>query len=884
MSFLSTPYSVRLQDLKLWQGNYDTLMKYRSSEVTGASDYDTVEGLSTFDSTHSSPLCTPVRKHVDWDKKAITPVKPFDQLLEEKLAEDEPIQVQVKPKKPFLKKGTGLIRYRSTPRPSSNKATKKTRPASTSSESRIQKSRQTPERHKNCFNKSVPAGDGTELTLTPLKVPDLCIKPKATWIKYPGDGKIKNDVEDTYVPEFQKTPRQIFNSHIFGKINELTLKRFVQGSPQTEAKVPHSNNNFIDFKHQKSDIAQKNNCSLGNTTDKELHIFEALEERAENSSFSSTNSSIIRLLSSTPNKVRKSPTKSPIIEEKIEELKHDIDSRLLVQKLQEVNSKTDVLNNFLQNLKKFSSEKQVEESTKFSLETSFSEEEKWSKNTDTRSQSPSSFYTDFENTFIGNTKVDIAVNTSFEEKEENKTITCDTCEELRNKLSKLSKEVPDIQAEKARLCDFAKDLEKKRDQLSKEIVKLKKKYEEDTKDLQTELEEEKKKFSREKAVFDMYIKESQNRPNKKEREEITNLKKELADVKELLKLKDTKNGATQARLRNTIKQLEKERQELKGTVDNLQKENAKFKAAKQIRRPSESKMLQEINKNLSKLAEETFKKQLNKSDSDVKKERRNETEEIDENVEGELLHKMPKKMPSSLKKKSSYDYTLNEDNTTRETTFANLSIEKQYENTFKQVPDPGPQKCSSADLRKGTKIETIFPDGSKEIKYSNGNSKTISPNGKLIIVQYYNGDVKETNLTDNTIKYYYAENSTWHTQFGDGSELFEYPNGQQERKYKDGKEEVTCPDGPSLTKMPDGSEEVIYPDGSKIIKNIDGEKILMLPNGQKEIHTKDHKRREYPDGTVKIVYLDGTQETRYASGRLRIKDANGLLIVDSHQS
>lgn len=72
------------------------------------------------------------------------------------------------------------------------------------------------------------------------------------------------------------------------------------------------------------------------------------------------------------------------------------------------------------------------------------------------------------------------------------------------------------------------------------------------------------------------------------------------------------------------------------------------------------------------------------------------------------------------------------------------------------------------------KVEIMFPDGSKEVKYSNGNTKIISPDGNFITVRYYNGDIKEINLQKNVLKYFYSENSTWHTQFGDGSELLEY--------------------------------------------------------------------------------------------------------------
>lgn len=54
----------------------------------------------------------------------------------------------------------------------------------------------------------------------------------------------------------------------------------------------------------------------------------------------------------------------------------------------------------------------------------------------------------------------------------------------------------------------------------------------------------------------------------------------------------------------------------------------------------------------------------------------------------------------------------------------------------------------------------------------------------------------------------------------------------------------------------------------------------MFSNGQKEIHTARFKRREFPDGTTKTVYCNGCQETKYASGRIRVKDETGTVILD----
>lgn len=151
-----------------------------------------------------------------------------------------------------------------------------------------------------------------------------------------------------------------------------------------------------------------------------------------------------------------------------------------------------------------------------------------------------------------------------------------------------------------------------------------------------------------------------------------------------------------------------------------------------------------------------------------------------------------------------------------------------------------------------------------------------------------------------------------------------------EKRASDGTVEVSFPDGAIRVAQADGTEKWSLPDGTVAQTFINGDKILTLPNGQREIHTKEHKvrmsliplyyfkmyhlitsyksyitffikaykyistniayniqmfqRREYPDGTVKIVYADGTQETRYSSGRKRLKDKDGNLLMDSYDN
>lgn len=106
-----------------------------------------------------------------------------------------------------------------------------------------------------------------------------------------------------------------------------------------------------------------------------------------------------------------------------------------------------------------------------------------------------------------------------------------------------------------------------------------------------------------------YVKDLQNKPSKKEREEISALKTEVAALQETLKMKETKNGMTQARLRNQIKNLEKENAALKAEIEKLNRQNAKLVVNQRLsRKPSDTKMLHEINKNLTKLAQEQLSK------------------------------------------------------------------------------------------------------------------------------------------------------------------------------------------------------------------------------------------------------------------------------------
>ncbi|KAI4504669.1 hypothetical protein M0802_000219 [Mischocyttarus mexicanus] len=173
------------------------------------------------------------------------------------------------------------------------------------------------------------------------------------------------------------------------------------------------------------------------------------------------------------------------------------------------------------------------------------------------------------------------------------------------------------------------------------------------------------------------------------------------------------------------------------------------------------------------------------------------------------------------------------------------------------------------------------PNGCTEFWYPNGNVKKVFPDKGITKMLYYNGDVRETQ-NDGRVKYFYASTRTWHTTMPDGLEILEFPNGQVEKRSQNGMVQISFPDRSTQIIQVDGYEKWELPDGTIAETFANGEKIVILPNGQREIHTKDHKRREYPDGTVKLIYPDGIQETRYSNGRIRLKDQAGNLLMDCH--
>merc|ERR1712232_206899 len=110
-------------------------------------------------------------------------------------------------------------------------------------------------------------------------------------------------------------------------------------------------------------------------------------------------------------------------------------------------------------------------------------------------------------------------------------------------------------------------------------------------------------------------------------------------------------------------------------------------------------------------------------------------------------------------------------------------------------------------------VEKTFKDGRREVEFANGLRKLIYPDGRTTVM-FQNGDQKEIQ-PDGVVVYRYIATGAVQTTLQDGTELYQFPDGQVERHNKDGSKEIRFPNGTAKQIFQDGSEEVRFSDGSR---------------------------------------------------------------------
>ncbi|XP_047999572.1 uncharacterized protein LOC125236698 [Leguminivora glycinivorella] len=176
-----------------------------------------------------------------------------------------------------------------------------------------------------------------------------------------------------------------------------------------------------------------------------------------------------------------------------------------------------------------------------------------------------------------------------------------TSELLKDRLHELEDEIETFRKENTNLTKMREEIDMEKQKFYEEKSTFEQKFNEEKILSEYYLAEEKEKLTKQKQIYERQVREMRGRLNKKDKDEVVNLKKEISDLKEEMRLKDAKYTTVAARLRNQLKIMEKEKKDLQEEVEKLKKENRRIQHSNDItRRMTNMKYLEEINKKLSK--------------------------------------------------------------------------------------------------------------------------------------------------------------------------------------------------------------------------------------------------------------------------------------------
>ncbi|XP_042638923.1 centromere protein J [Orycteropus afer afer] len=435
---------------------------------------------------------------------------------------------------------------------------------------------------------------------------------------------------------------------------------------------------------------------------------------------------------------------------------------------------------------------------------------------------------------------------------------------LREKVTELETEIEKFKDENTSLAKLRIERESALEKLRREIADFEQQKAKELARIEEFKKEEMRKLQKERKVFEMYTTTARSFPDKKEREEIQALKQQIADLQEDLKRKEAKWSSTHSRLRSQIEMLVKENTDLREEIKMMEKFRLdSWKRAEAVENSVRAdQCVTTMRKDESVKPSICFQKSPVSSGNQVEKHKKNYLP-----TQGNPLRR-----PKSVLHRDLGNSDKGQATSPREpfesTRFPDPEYKEEKEGIQGEINHPD------------GKVEKVFKNGCHVILFPNGTRKEMSADGKTLTVTFFNGDVKQV-MPDERVIYYYAAAQTTHTTYPEGLQVLHFSSGQIEKHFPDGRKEITFPDQTIKNLYADGQEESIFPDGTVVRIQRDGNKIIEFNNGQRELHTAQFKRREYPDGTVKTVYANGHQETKYTSGRVRVKDKDGNVLMDT---
>jgi hypothetical protein len=321
-----------------------------------------------------------------------------------------------------------------------------------------------------------------------------------------------------------------------------------------------------------------------------------------------------------------------------------------------------------------------------------------------------------------------------------------------------------------------------------------------------------KKFTREKSLWEKQKKASEILPNKRERQEIEHLTQEIQDCQEQARQREARLHLTVDRLKKKMQELDKTNKELIGEIGVLERERAS-----RLQVHIKSNIMEDAGPALtkSKSVDQLCKKSIKTRDllgsSASHPNLPNPTSKTSQSPSFTLKSNIPKLTAIPMSSPTSTRKVLG--GMVKFSDPPALPISEK-----KSKIDPS--KCDLDQLQKELHLEhpikeNVLEDGSRSRLFADGTILQWLNDGKMKLVRidgisvvyFSNGDSK-TVFPDERVVYWYNKSKTRHTTYSDGLQVCEYDDGQLEEIHTDGRHIVQFADGIVKTILPVG--KVVY--------------------------------------------------------------------------
>lgn len=174
---------------------------------------------------------------------------------------------------------------------------------------------------------------------------------------------------------------------------------------------------------------------------------------------------------------------------------------------------------------------------------------------------------------------------------------------VRERLEELEKEIAAFKEQNAQLLRMKQQHELEKAHCAQEHQEAMERVHDEKIQAEIYLHDERMKIEEERRKFEQQMRLQKSNMNTKEKKEIAALKQEVEALQLQLKQKDQTHISAQARLRAQLRANEKEQRNYQDEIELLHRENKRLEQELiKITRESNSKMLQEINRNIARLA------------------------------------------------------------------------------------------------------------------------------------------------------------------------------------------------------------------------------------------------------------------------------------------